>query len=50
MPLEAILQELYRVTLNAALAEGYTQRIQLQADDPKLSVFVREVSASERSV
>eukprot|EP00750_Incisomonas_marina_P013334 INCI17292.1.p1 GENE.INCI17292.1~~INCI17292.1.p1 ORF type:complete len:2000 (-),score=360.72 INCI17292.1:184-6183(-) len=45
MPLEAILQELHRVTVNAAIAEGATQRIRLLQDQEKIEIFCREALA-----
>ena len=43
MPLEAVLQELHRVTLNAAVAEGATQRSQLLSEAPALRKFCKKV-------
>ena len=45
MVLEAILQQLHQVTVEAAAAEGMTQRIQLLADQPKLQRFWSEAMA-----
>lgn len=39
MALEAILQQLHRISVDGAEAEGMTQRIQLLADKPKLDLF-----------